>query len=68
MAQAAEASVRDALVERLFQDALGTFELAAVYLGERLGLYRVLAAGPRSSRELASEAGVAERRTSIGPS
>jgi SAM-dependent methyltransferase len=61
MAHATEASLRDALVERLFQDALGTFELAAVYLGERLGLYQALAAGPCSSRELASEAGVAER-------
>jgi hypothetical protein len=29
-----------ALVERLFQDAVGALELFTIYLGERLGLYR----------------------------
>jgi len=61
MAHVTDALVRDALVERLFQNALGTFELAGVYLGERLGLYRALAAEPLTSVELAREAGVAER-------
>ena len=38
---------RDALVERLFNATLGAFDLYAVYLGDRLGLYRALAScGP----------------------
>jgi hypothetical protein len=32
-----------ALVERLFDAALGAMDLASVYLGDRLGLYRTLA-------------------------
>src|SRR5437868_14382042 len=34
---------RDALVERLFMNAVGAFDLFSVYLGGRLGLYRALA-------------------------
>jgi len=34
---------RDALVERLFMNAIGAFDLFSVYVGERLGLYRVMA-------------------------
>ena len=34
---------RDALVGRLFEATLGAFDLLAVYLGDRLGLYRALA-------------------------
>jgi hypothetical protein len=34
---------RDALVERLFDATLGAFDLLAVYLGDRLGLYHALA-------------------------
>ena len=34
---------RDALVERLFRNAVGAFDLFSVYIGERLGLYRVIA-------------------------
>jgi 2-polyprenyl-3-methyl-5-hydroxy-6-metoxy-1,4-benzoquinol methylase len=53
---------RDALVERLFMDAIGAFDLFSVYVGERLGLYRTLAdEGPLTSAELASSAGVHER-------
>jgi SAM-dependent methyltransferase len=53
---------RDALVERLFDAALGAFDLMGVYLGDRLGLYRAMAgAGPLCSRELGERAGVAER-------
>ena len=37
-----------ALAERLFHDVIGALELFTVYLGERLGLYRALAAGFRS--------------------
>ena len=36
-------AARDALVDRLFQAAVATFDLFSVYLGDRLGLYRALA-------------------------
>jgi ubiquinone/menaquinone biosynthesis C-methylase UbiE len=53
---------RDALVERLFTSAVGAFDLLAVYLGDRLGLYRVLAErGPMTTAELAGAAGLNER-------
>ncbi|WP_329001105.1 methyltransferase domain-containing protein [Kribbella sp. NBC_00709] len=52
----------NALVERLFRDAGAALELYAIYLGERLGLYRALAeAGPSTSVELAERTGTAER-------
>jgi len=51
-----------ALVERLFQDAVGALELYTIYLGERLGLYRALAeGGSATSAELAERTGTAER-------
>ena len=53
---------RDALVERLFLDAVGAFDLFSVYLGETLGLYRVLADnGAMTSADLADAAGIHER-------
>src|SRR5947208_3228584 len=53
---------RDALVGRLFMSAVEAFDLFSVYLGERLGLYRVLADdGPLTSAELAAAAGIHER-------
>src|SRR3954464_3315354 len=53
---------RDELVERLFGSAVGAVDLLCIYLGDRLGLYRALAdAGPSTSAELASAAGVNER-------
>jgi 2-polyprenyl-3-methyl-5-hydroxy-6-metoxy-1,4-benzoquinol methylase len=63
MANLAEAiERRDALVGRLFANAIGAFDLFSVYLGDVLGLYRVLAErGPLTSAELADEAGVDER-------
>ena len=52
----------DALVARLFEAALGTFDLLAVYLGDRLGLYRSLSKeGPATPPQLAARAGIAER-------
>ena len=36
---------RDAFVERLLQSTAGTFEMFGIYLGHRLGLYRVMANG-----------------------
>src|SRR5262245_3579949 len=51
-----------ALTERLLQAQLGAFELYALYLGERLGLYRALAdSGPATSAELAARTGTVER-------
>jgi SAM-dependent methyltransferase len=51
-----------ALVGRLFEASLGAMDLASVYLGDRLGLYRALAAsGPATAAELESRTGIAER-------
>jgi 2-polyprenyl-3-methyl-5-hydroxy-6-metoxy-1,4-benzoquinol methylase len=51
-----------ALADRLFHDMIGALELFTVYLGERLGLYRALAAeGPATSAELAGRTGTTER-------
>jgi 2-polyprenyl-3-methyl-5-hydroxy-6-metoxy-1,4-benzoquinol methylase len=51
-----------ALADRLFHDMIGALELFTVYLGERLGLYRALAAeGPATSTELARRTGTTER-------
>jgi 2-polyprenyl-3-methyl-5-hydroxy-6-metoxy-1,4-benzoquinol methylase len=53
---------RDALVERLFTSAIGAFDLFSVHLGDRLGLYGLLAdRGPMTSAELAGAAGLNER-------
>jgi SAM-dependent methyltransferase len=55
-------SRRDALVDRLFGATLGAFDLYAVYVGDRLGLYRVLAATDAlTPGELAAAAGIDER-------
>src|SRR2546423_14673046 len=61
-ATAGTAARRDALVERLFTDAIGAFDLLSVYLGDVLGLYRALAdEGPPTSAKLAGPAGIHER-------
>ncbi|MDQ4024234.1 MAG: class I SAM-dependent methyltransferase [Actinomycetota bacterium] len=53
---------RDALVERLFEATLGAMDVLAVYLGDRLGLYRALAErGALTSGELAEATGTHER-------
>ena len=45
----------DALAERLFSSVVASFDLAAVYLGDRLGWYASLAnEGPATAAELAS--------------
>jgi ubiquinone/menaquinone biosynthesis C-methylase UbiE len=52
----------DALAERLFSSALGAFDLAGVYLGDRLGWYRDLHEhGPATPDELASRTGTDAR-------
>lgn len=62
MATAEETTRRDELVERLFMNAIGAFDLFSVYLGDELGLYRALAEkGPLTSSELAEAAGIHER-------
>lgn len=57
----ASVSPADALCERIFGSAMGFAELIAIYLGDRLGLYRALASGPATASELARRAGIAER-------
>jgi 2-polyprenyl-3-methyl-5-hydroxy-6-metoxy-1,4-benzoquinol methylase len=57
-----ETERRDALVGRLFMDAVGAFDLFSVYLGDVFGLYRLLTEkGPLTSAELADAAGIHER-------
>ena len=57
-----EVQRRDALADRLYQATIGAFDLEAIYIGDRLGLYRALAeGGPATSVELADRAGIAER-------
>jgi 2-polyprenyl-3-methyl-5-hydroxy-6-metoxy-1,4-benzoquinol methylase len=52
----------DGLVGRLFEASLGMFDILAVYLGERLGLYRALRdGGPATAPELAARAGIDAR-------
>src|SRR6266508_3770868 len=63
MATAANATGRrDALIQRLFLNAIGAFDLFSVYIGDTLGFYRCLAEkGPLTSAELADAAGAHER-------
>jgi 2-polyprenyl-3-methyl-5-hydroxy-6-metoxy-1,4-benzoquinol methylase len=52
----------EAFVERVFGSVVGLFDLAAVHIGDRLGLYRALhAGGPSTSVELAEATGTDER-------
>ena len=56
------ASRQDAMVERLFGATIAAMDIFSVYLGDRLGYYRSLAAdGPATSTELAERTGTAER-------
>jgi 2-polyprenyl-3-methyl-5-hydroxy-6-metoxy-1,4-benzoquinol methylase len=53
---------RDELAKRLMGAVLGALDLQAVYLGDRLGLYRALAdGGPATAPELAERAGIHPR-------
>lgn len=61
MTNSHEAQAAD-LVERLFEDLLGTITTFSVFLGDRLGLYHALAAGgPATASELAARARIHER-------
>jgi len=52
-------TVPPSLTDRLFSASLGALDLAGVYLGDRLGLYRGLAEGGAATRLHATKAGVA---------
>jgi SAM-dependent methyltransferase len=53
---------RDTFADRLFGAMNGAFDLAAIYLGDRLGLFVALdEVGPATSAELAERAGLVER-------
>jgi SAM-dependent methyltransferase len=55
-------SSADALAERIFASAVATFDLAGMYLGDRLGWYRSLADdGPASPDELSARTGTDAR-------
>lgn len=59
---AAAAISRDALAERLFSAMISTLDLCALYLGDRLGYYRILADGEQlTSAELAARSQTVER-------
>lgn len=52
----------EAVAERVFNAALGTMDVLAIHLGDRLGWYNALASdGPASSTELAERTGTSER-------
>lgn len=56
------ATPREAMIDRVRRAASGTFELSAMLIGLRLGLYQALRdGGPATSTELASRTGTAER-------
>jgi len=52
----------EGLIERVVASTIGLFDLAGLYLGQRLGLYRALRdGGPATSEDLARRTGVDER-------
>jgi 2-polyprenyl-3-methyl-5-hydroxy-6-metoxy-1,4-benzoquinol methylase len=53
---------RDAFVQRVFDAGLATAEVFSIYLGDRLGLYRMLNdTGPMTAHELSAAAGIDQR-------
>ena len=57
-----ESGPQHPLAERLWRSEMAALDLYAVYLGERLGLYRELSSGgPATPADLAERAGIAER-------
>ncbi len=59
-----ESRTADSLAERVFESALGTLDLFAIYVGDRLGYYRALAVdGPLTAAQLAAIAETDERYT-----
>jgi 2-polyprenyl-3-methyl-5-hydroxy-6-metoxy-1,4-benzoquinol methylase len=59
---AEDVAQRDGLASRLLTSTIGALELLHVYVGDRLGLYRLLAGrGPLTAADLASAAGISPR-------
>ena len=56
-----EAERRDEFVGRLFQGALGTVDVATVYIGNKLGFYNALRERPLSAEELSHATGTDAR-------
>ena len=52
---------RDQLVGRFFESNLATYDLATIYLGDRLGLYAALAEGSLTAAQLAARTRMQER-------
>ncbi len=65
MTETAETARRaEDLAERVFEAALGTFDVFAIYVGDRLSYYKILGErGPMTTHELAEIAGTEERYT-----
>ena len=62
IAESPAAYTTDALVERLFNAAIETVDLAAVYIGDRAGFYTALKeGGPATAAQLAERTGTVER-------
>lgn len=58
----AQDMARDAFVQRLLEAGLQAMEVLSIYLGDRLGLYRMLAErGPMTTAELSAAAGIDAR-------
>jgi 2-polyprenyl-3-methyl-5-hydroxy-6-metoxy-1,4-benzoquinol methylase len=56
------AQERDAFIEKFLQFASGTFNIFAIYIGDRLGLYRALAeGGPSTAADLADRTNTHKR-------
>jgi len=51
----------ETFADRVFASALGAVEIYSIHIGDRLGFYRVLASGAKTSTDLAAGTGVAER-------
>ncbi|MEP6758606.1 MAG: methyltransferase domain-containing protein [Actinomycetota bacterium] len=51
----------DAFAEKVFGSIQGALELAGIYLGDKLDLYRAVGESPSTSGELAERAGIHER-------
>lgn len=52
---------RDALMGRLLESAIGTFNIFSVHIGGRLGFYRELATGPLTASGLAARTNTQQR-------
>lgn len=59
--ETADAAAVDAFSEQVFTGVLGAMETLAIYVGDRMGLYRTLARSPATPGELAGRAGIHER-------